>query len=60
MMECICEQQASICAALVDVNYFENDSDFAAFFRLQIVLVGKAMVRYHQSGLFFIICLMIL
>ena len=73
MMERICEQRASICAALVDVKRLDLmlQSDdikiiekiiqiLQPFFRLQKVLVGKAMVPYHQSGLFFITCLMML
>ena len=57
MMEHICEQQASICAALVDVKIIQT---LQPFFRLQKVLVGKAVVHYHQSGLFFITCLIML
>ena len=73
MMERICEQLASICAALVDVKRLDltllsNDIKIIEkitqilqpFFRLQKVLVGKAMVHYHQSDLFFITCLMML
>ena len=38
MMERICEQQVSICAALVDVN---NNSDFAAFFQITEGVSGE-------------------
>ena len=57
MMERVCEQPALICAALVDVKIIQM---LQPFFSLQKVLVGKAVVHYHQSGLFFLACLMML